>query len=138
MHGLNDLAGPLLILLGGLTLAGCFALVSFVCGVACARRRKHVLFWTIPLWLAAGYGLGVCCFALVLFAASKMQFIPSGAGDTFAAFFTVWFGAATILALASWLFGGVYGKRIKYFPWWSVPLWATAPIGVLMVFACLK
>jgi hypothetical protein len=138
LEGLKDLAGPILILLGGLTIAGCFALASLACGVACARHRKHVLFWVIPQWLVAGYGLGVGIFALVAFVNSKVQFVPSGAGDTFTVIFAVWFGAATILSLASWVIGGVYRKRIEYFPWWSVPLWAAALLGVMMVFACLK
>jgi hypothetical protein len=130
MEGLKTVAEMVLILFGGLTIASCFALASFICGVACAGHRKHVLFWTIPLWLGAGAGLGTGLFYLALFLNSKMQFIPSGGVDSFTAICAVWFGAATILSLASWLSGGVYRKRIKYFPWWSVPLWATVLLGV--------
>jgi hypothetical protein len=133
MEGLKTVAEMVLIVYGGLTIAGCFTLASLACGVACARRRKHVLLWTIPLWLAAGGGLGTGFLFLALFVNSKVQFIPSGWGDGFAAICTVWFGAATLLSLASWLSGGVYGKRIKYFPWWSVPLWATALLGVVVL-----
>ena len=48
------------ILLGafvGLILAAGVALASLGYGIACARRKKRVLWpWVIPLWLATAFG----------------------------------------------------------------------------------
>ena len=109
--------------MGGLISGGSLGLASLITGVASARQRKHVLFWTVPLWLGAGYSLTIGLSLFLLSVDAKMPFIPSWLRDGIA---ITWFGLFILLSLASWLAAGVYRKRIMYFPWWSVPLWTTA------------
>jgi len=133
MEGLRTLGMMALVIYIGGIVSGLLAAASLVCGVACARRHRHVLFWVAPLWLVGGYGLAAGLFMLVLWLNGKLAMFPAGKGDDFGAMAAIWGAAAVVIGLASWLLGGVYGRRLRWFPWWSVPLWAAVVFGVIML-----
>jgi hypothetical protein len=129
--GLQTFGQMVLLIYAGSIVAGCFGLASLGCGVACARQRKHVLLWTVPLWIAAGYALTVGLYSIVMFLDSRLELVPPAKRDDLGGIMAVWLGLATLLSLASWLTEGVCRKQIRYFPWWSVPLWATGLVGAI-------
>lgn len=135
INGLETLARAILWALGGWIVAGGIALVSLGFGMSCARERKRVLFWVVPLWLAAAYGLIAGVAQLTLWADEKRGFIPGGMLDDLTFLGGAWLVFASLLYLARWMITSVYGVRCRFFPWWSVPVWAAALMGVILLSA---
>lgn len=108
--------------------AACFGVVAFRAGLACARYRKHVLFWTIPLWLlyTAGALLGL---ALPLSSMGVSTDTPHGLQLIC---IVVWLGITSLVSLIHWLISDVYGKRLRYLSWKTVPLWSLVILGALL------
>jgi hypothetical protein len=134
-NGLEGLARVILWALGGVIVAGCIALVSLGYGIACARKWKRVLFWVIPLWLAAAYGLIVGVAQVTLWADEKLGFIPQGMRDDLAFLLGSWLLLVSLLYLTYWIVAAVYGLRFRFFSWWSLPVWSAALMGVILLCA---
>lgn len=132
--GLENLVRGLLWALAGLIVAGCIALVSLGYGMACARERKRVLFWVVPLWLAAACGAISGLIQLLLMADEKLGFILGGKRDDMAVLLAIWMGSFSLLSLAYWIASVVCGLRFRWFPLWSVPLWSIAVLCVMIIF----
>jgi hypothetical protein len=129
--GLEDLIRTILWTFGGLIVAASIAVASLGFGIACARQRKRALFWVVPLWLAASFGLVAGLMQLTLLADEQFHFIPGGKQDDLMALIGVWLGFLNLFYLACWIASVLCGCRFRFLPWWPVPLWAIALTGAL-------
>lgn len=132
--GLDELAWVIGSVLVGLALAACIALVSLVYGILCARERKRVLFWVVPLGLAAVYGAVAGLILLILWIDETLRFIPGGKRDDVGTLLVFLLGGSGLFFLGYWITSVVHEVRHRYFPWWSAPLWAAALTGVIFIF----
>ncbi len=133
--GLDELAWVIGSVFVGLALAACIALVSLVYGILCARERKQVLFWVVPLGLAAAFGVVAGLIQLILWVDETLQFIPGGMQDDVATLLVYLLGGSSLFFLGYWITSVVYGRQYRMFPWWSAPLWAVALTGVIFLVA---
>jgi hypothetical protein len=132
-EGLEDLIRTILWAFGGLILAGGFALAALGYGIACARQRKRALFWVVPLWLAAAFGLAAGIVQLTLLADEKLRFIPGGKQDDVITLLGIWLGFVSLLTLGYWITAVVIELRFRLFPWWAIPLWAIILTSALIL-----
>jgi hypothetical protein len=132
-NGLEGLVRVIVWTFAGLVLAACIGLISLGYGMACARERKRVLFWVVPLGLAAAFGLIAGLIQLTLWTDGKLGFIPGGKQDDVAALLGIVLGWASLFSLLHWITSQVYEKRFRMFPGWSIPLWAGALTGVMFL-----
>jgi hypothetical protein len=126
-EGLGDFIRTILWTFAGLIAAACIGLVSLGFGIACARWRKRVLFWVVPLWLAAAFGVVAGLVQLILLADEHLRFIPGGKQDDLSTLLAVWLGSVNLFYLAYWIVSKVWGLKFRFFPLWSAPLWAILP-----------
>lgn len=114
--GLEYLARAILWAFGGLIIAACISLISLGYGTACARERKRVLFWVVPLWLAVAFGLITGLVQLILQLDEKLGFIPGGKRDDAAFLLMILLGFVSLLILVYWIASVVCGFRFRLFP----------------------
>lgn len=134
-QGWDNLGDALNIVGIGLLLAALFAVGSMVSGTLCARQRKIVLLWVAPLWAGACWGAIFCLVEyVVLPVGSRTGLIPGAASDGAWAILGFWLGGSALAGIALWVHGVLTSRRLKYAPWWSVPLWGAVPLAVMAMF----